>query len=198
MAIGPRELKRLEKELSDISAASGSSQVRAHLVDGDPMHWEAEVMGPEGTPYEGGEFKIAVDIPSDYPYNPPEMKFSTKIWHPNISSQTGGITLDVLGGEWKPAFTIRTSLLSIQALLSSPDLDNPQDADVAEQYKTNRDLFNQTARQWTESFAMGTGDRARKLAEIADMGFTEAQADEALLMFGDDVTSALKHLVESM
>mmetsp|Transcript_99364 Transcript_99364/g.171165 ORF Transcript_99364/g.171165 Transcript_99364/m.171165 type:complete len:162 (-) Transcript_99364:138-623(-) len=157
-AIGPRELKRLEKELSDISAPSGSSQVRAHLVDGDPMHWEAEVMGPEGTPYEGGEFKIAVDIPSDYPYNPPSMKFSTKIWHPNISSQTGGITLDVLGGEWKPAFTIRTSLLSIQALLSSPEPDDPRDAEVAYMYKTNRDLFNETAQYWTKEFAMGTGD----------------------------------------
>ena len=81
------------------------------------------------------------------------MKFETKIWHPNISSQTGAICLDILKNEWTPALTIRTALVSLQALLSSPEADDPQDAEVAKQYKSDIELFNQTAKYWTNQFA---------------------------------------------
>ena len=83
------------------------------------------------TPYEGGIFNVDIHIPPDYPFKPPKMKFDTKIWHPNISSQTGAICLDILKNEWTPALTIRTALISLQALLCAPEPDDPQDAEVA-------------------------------------------------------------------
>ena len=39
--------------------------------------------------------------------------------------------------KWSPALQIRTVLLSIQALLSAPNPDDPLANDVAEQWKTN-------------------------------------------------------------
>jgi ubiquitin-conjugating enzyme (huntingtin interacting protein 2) len=77
------------------------------------------------TCYEGGTFYVDITIPPDYPFKPPKMKFDTKIWHPNISSQTGAICLDILKNEWTPALTIRTALISLQALLCSPEPDDP-------------------------------------------------------------------------
>ena len=74
------------------------------------------------------------------------MKFDTKIWHPNVSSVTGAICLDILKNEWSPALSIRTALLSIQALMCAPEPDDPQDAVVAKQYKSNIDKFNEQAK----------------------------------------------------
>eukprot|EP00913_Durusdinium_trenchii_P004356 g4038.t1 len=76
--------------------------------------------------------------------------------------------------EWSPALTIRTALLSIQALLSSPEPDDPQDAEVAEMYKHNRELFVQTAKYWTETFASekksSNDEKARRIRRIRTWG----------------------------
>eukprot|EP00931_Biecheleriopsis_adriatica_P116144 TRINITY_DN91828_c0_g1_i1.p1 TRINITY_DN91828_c0_g1~~TRINITY_DN91828_c0_g1_i1.p1 ORF type:complete len:202 (-),score=54.07 TRINITY_DN91828_c0_g1_i1:85-690(-) len=192
----PREQKRLQKELEDIQAAGGKGDVTAETVNDDFTEWKAKLKGPEGTPYEGGVFIIDINIPADYPYNPPKMKFATKIWHPNISSQTGAICLDVLGKEWSPALTIRTALLSIQALLSSPEPDDPQDAEVAEMYKGNRELFRQTAKYWTETFAnQNESSNEQKVKNITEMGFSAEQAKSALEKHGYDETLALNSLL---
>ena len=61
-----------------------------------------------------------------YPFVPPKMRFTTKVWHPNVSSANGAICLDILKDQWSPALTLKTALLSLQALLSSPQPDDPQ------------------------------------------------------------------------
>jgi hypothetical protein len=81
------------------------------------------------------------------------MKFITKSWHPNISSDSGAICLDILKTEWSPALTIRTALISLQALLSAAEPDDPQDAVVAKQYKEHHQEFMKTAKFWTETYA---------------------------------------------
>merc|ERR1712113_349407 len=116
-------------------------------------HWKGYIKGPDDSPYEGGVFAVNINIPSEYPFEPPKMKFDTKVWHPNVSSQTGAICLDILKTEWSPALTIRTALLSLQALLSTPEPDDPQDAVVAKQYKKERKKFDAQAKKWTQTHA---------------------------------------------
>jgi len=61
-----------------------------------------------------------------YPFVPPKMRFISKVYHPNVSSANGAICLDILKDQWSPALTLKTALLSLQALLSSPEPDDPQ------------------------------------------------------------------------
>lgn len=74
---------------------------------------------------------------------PPKVRFLTKIYHPNID-RLGRICLDILKDKWSPALQIRTVLLSIQALLSAPNPDDPLANDVAEHWKTNEQAAIET------------------------------------------------------
>ena len=85
---------RLAKELSEVGRDDKTSGVKAvPVTPGNLRHLTGTIQGPMGTCYEGGVFEIDINIPKQYPFEPPKMKFTTKIWHPNISSQTGAICL---------------------------------------------------------------------------------------------------------
>ncbi len=62
-------------------------------------------MGPPDSPYQGGVFFLTIHFPSDYPFKPPKIAFTTRIYHPNINSN-GSICLDILRSQWSPALTI--------------------------------------------------------------------------------------------
>ncbi|THG07411.1 hypothetical protein TEA_025524 [Camellia sinensis var. sinensis] len=117
------------------------------------------------------------------------------VWHPNISSQSGAICLDILKDQWSPALTLKTALLSVQALLSAPEPDDPQDAVVAQQYLRDYQTFAATARYWTETFArtsaLGVEEKVQKLVE---MGFPEALVRSTLESVGGDENMALEKL----
>lgn len=118
---------------------------------------DAQLLGPDDTPYAGGVFDLVVTFPSRYPLEPPNVKFRTKIYHPNISHD-GNICLDVLNlppkGSWSPASSLRTVLLSIQLLLSEPNPNDPLDADAAREYLSNKQLFLSRAAELTRRCAV--------------------------------------------
>ncbi|KAI1312919.1 ubiquitin-conjugating enzyme/RWD-like protein [Xylaria venustula] len=143
-------VRRVSKELRDMMNDADQSNVSAAPVDasGDLTHLKARIAGPPGTPYEGGHFIVDVRIPNEYPFRPPIMKFDTKVWHPNISSQTGAICLDTISSAWSPVLTIKSTLLSLQSLFESPEPKDPQDAEVAKMMLTDPEAFNKKAHEW--------------------------------------------------
>ena len=81
---------------------------------------------------------------------PPKVRFLTKIYHPNID-RLGRICLDILKDKWSPALQIRTVLLSIQALLSAPNPDDPLANDVADMWKTDEAKALETAKEVSDT-----------------------------------------------
>ncbi|XP_049296167.1 ubiquitin-conjugating enzyme E2-22 kDa isoform X2 [Anopheles funestus] len=153
------------------------------MVNDNFTELRGEIAGPPDTPYEGGKFMLEITVPETYPFNPPKVKFMTKIWHPNISSVTGAICLDILKDNWAAAMTLRTVLLSLQALLAAAEPDDPQDAVVATQYKDNHEMFILTAKHWTNVYAGGpfaNMDFDQKVQRLRDMGIPEYDARAAL------------------
>lgn len=136
-------------------------------------------MGPPDSPYQGGVFFLTIHFPTDYPFKPPKVAFTTRIYHPNINSN-GSICLDILRSQWSPALTISKGecavasievvrrltnmlpllshllpvLLSICSLLCDPNPDDPLVPEIARIYKTDREKYNELAREWTRKYAM--------------------------------------------
>ena len=96
---------RIRKELADIGKDATSGVTAAPEAD-SIRNLIGSIKGPVDSPYEGGIFFVEIRLPDDYPFAPPKMKFRTKVWHPNISSQTGAICLDILKDAWSTARTV--------------------------------------------------------------------------------------------
>lgn len=116
------------------------------------------------------------------------MKFITKVYHPNVSSASGAICLDILKDAWSPVLTLKSTLISLQSLLCSPEPNDPQDAEVAKHYMTSRSSFEDTARYWTHVYAGGPAPPSGQAAagkigagardEVAIAGLDRAHVDQ--------------------
>jgi len=145
-------LKRINKELIDLGRDPPSSCSAGPTGD-NMFQWQATIMGPGESPYAGGVFFLSITFPTDYPFKPPKVSFTTKIYHPNINAN-GSICLDILRDQWSPALTISKVLLSICSMLTDPNPDDPLVPDIAHLYKTDRPRYEATAREWTRKYAM--------------------------------------------
>jgi len=170
-------LRRVNKEII-LACKDNASSI--DLIDNSPFHLKWSFPGPTDTPYEGGIFEVDIIIPESYPYHPADMKFITKVYHPNVSSASGAICLDIINDTWSPAFTLEAMLMSVQSLLSSPEPNNPQDVEIAEHYKTNRQSFEETARYWTRVYARGSDSQGEppQIDEIAISGLEKAYVNQ--------------------
>ena len=93
--------------------------------------------------------------------------------------------------------TIKTALLSLQALLCSPEPSDPQDAEVAKMYMKDRAEFDRTAKFWTESYAKPTS-KEDAISRVCEMGFDRESAKKALEKHGWDESAAVNGLLGSM
>jgi|SRR3972149_6976410 len=148
--------RRLQNELKDITK-DPPANCSAGLKGNNILEWDATIMGPSDSPYSGGVFKLSINFSENYPFKAPNVRFNTKIFHPNISKD-GSICLDILKDQWSPALTISQVLLSICSLLTDPNADDPLATEPANLYKENRAEYESVARKWTEQYASGINE----------------------------------------
>ncbi|OVA04047.1 Ubiquitin-conjugating enzyme [Macleaya cordata] len=135
-----RIIKETQRLLSEpapgISASPSEDNMR---------YFNVMILGPSQSPYEGGVFKLELFLPEEYPMAAPK----------DLLMQLGRICLDILKDKWSPALQIRTVLLSIQALLSAPNPDDPLSDNIAKHWKANEAEAVETAKEWTRLYASG-------------------------------------------
>ncbi|KAF2145000.1 uncharacterized protein K452DRAFT_305947 [Aplosporella prunicola CBS 121167] len=147
--------KRIVKELTECSNDAPAG-MRVQLVDESNVHaWEVIIDGPEQSVYAGGQFKLLLTLPKDYPFKPPVLNFQTKIYHPNVSNDDKGLMcLGMLRpDEWKPPNKLGAVLLMVRNLLIEPNPDDAVEGGIANQYQQEYKEFEKTAKDWVKRYA---------------------------------------------
>lgn len=145
---------RLTKELKNlINNPISGSEVILEKED-DIRNWIVILKGPVGTPYENGSFKLKFTFPDNYPFKPPEVKFITSIYHPNVKLDTGEICLDVFVSTWVPTQNINEIIEKIVSILEAPSTSSPLEPAIADEYTNKYDDFVSKAKDYTKKYAV--------------------------------------------
>ncbi len=155
----------------------GRSSVSWKLIDRDLSKYELIISGKKGTPYEGGSWKVTIDLPSEYPFKPPIINFRTPIWHANLAigdmrwKWGSNVCLSLINwnnagkpGGWKETITLPSVVEHLEMMLDVfptegefpeylVDPRDPFNKEAGEQMLKNFDLYFQTAKEWTKKHA---------------------------------------------
>jgi len=108
------------------------------------MVWECGIPGKEGTPWEGGVYKLMLEFPEAYPSLPPKCRFTPPLFHPNVYP-SGTVCLSILDPDkgWRSAITVRQVLVGIQDLLNNPNSDDPANSPAYSLYVQDKVKYRQ-------------------------------------------------------
>ncbi|CAL1374312.1 unnamed protein product [Linum trigynum] len=139
--------QRLQKELMSLMMSGGDLGVSAFPEGESIFTWVGTIEGGKETAYEGLSYKLSLRFPLEYPFKPPQVKFETMCFHPNVD-QFGNICLDILQDKWSSAYDCRTILLSIQSLLGEPNPDSPLNSYAAKLLNNKEDYRKMVQKQY--------------------------------------------------
>ena len=150
----------LKKQLQDLMKSTDLGFSVGLVDDNDFYKWTVCFTGPEDTLYEGGFFKAILTFPDDFPQNPPEMKFITEMWHPNIYPD-GRVCISILHPpgvdrfneqetaeeRWRPVLGVEQILVSVVSMLNEPNCDSPANIDASVQFRDHKEEYKKKVRQ---------------------------------------------------
>lgn len=104
------------------------------LQDDSLFEWVAKIKGLKDSLWEGGIFRIYLKFDEHYNVRPPDVCFHTIPFHPNVDMITGRPCIDFLDdySKWEESYSLSFILVTIQNLLSNPNLDSPVNPEAAD------------------------------------------------------------------
>eukprot|EP00834_Sanchytrium_tribonematis_P002399 NODE_73_length_24441_cov_0.672952.p14 type:complete len:167 gc:universal NODE_73_length_24441_cov_0.672952:16765-16265(-) len=149
-------VKRLMNEYKQLCKDAPDGITAGPSEESNYLEWDAIIMGPDGCPYEGGVFTAKLTFPPNYPLQPPKMRFTCEMLHPNVY-QNGEVCISILHapGEdqygyedsserWSPVQSVEKILLSVVSMLHEP---NPESAANIDASKLLRESPKEYERQ---------------------------------------------------
>ncbi|XP_062170727.1 ubiquitin-conjugating enzyme E2 4-like [Alnus glutinosa] len=116
--------------------------------------FNVEFHGPKESLYEGGVWKIRVELPDAYPYKSPSIGFLNKIYHPNIDELSGSVCLDVINESWSPMFDLLNVFeVVLPQLLLYPNPSHPFNGDAGALLMKDRKQYDQKVKEYCERYA---------------------------------------------
>ncbi|KAG1676504.1 hypothetical protein FOA52_000047 [Chlamydomonas sp. UWO 241] len=112
--------------------------------------------GPKDSPYEGGSWKVHVELPEAYPYKSPSIGFVNRLYHPNVDLTAGSVCLDVINQAWSPMFDlINVFEVFLPQLLLYPNPSDPLNGEAASLLMREPQAYNARVKEYVERYAKG-------------------------------------------
>jgi len=139
------------------------SDFNVQMVGDSATEFTVLFRGPKDSPYEGGVWKVHVELPPTYPYKSPSIGFMNKIYHPNVDEHSGSVCLDVINQTWSPMFDlINVFEVFLPQLLLYPNPTDPLNGEAAAMLLKYEDRYKGKVAEYvrryaSEEAAMGAG-----------------------------------------
>ncbi|KAF2706240.1 hypothetical protein K504DRAFT_76044 [Pleomassaria siparia CBS 279.74] len=146
--VGPKKKRvtaaqlRVQKDLAELSLGS---TMKTHFPDPDDILNFKLTIDPDEGMYKGGRFEFDFKINQNFPHDPPKVKCTQKIYHPNIDLE-GNVCLNILREDWKPVLNLNAAVVGLQFLFLEPNASDPLNKEAAEDLKANREGFKRNVR----------------------------------------------------
>jgi len=154
---------RLKKDYEEFKKNRPLGGIGGPINQNNLKNWEVIIPGPLDSPFEGGRFKIKIDLPDDYPNSPPKCYFLTKVFHPNINFINGSICVNflkkaeegkgIMEKSWTNKKTICDVIVGLYALLKFPNQESPLNGNAHDLFVRDKVRYNQVAKSFTNKFA---------------------------------------------
>lgn len=154
--ISPAVLKRISKELATLQNEPPEG-IKIIINEDNIVDIQAYIQGPEGTPYDGGCFRVKIVLSTDFPSSPPKCFFVTRIFHPNVA-KTGEVCVNTLKKDWKRELGIAHILLTVKCLLIVPNPESALNEEAGKLLLERYDDYAKHAKIYTSIHASGSKD----------------------------------------
>lgn len=189
--------------MNEYKALAKETWTNISLIDDNVFQWSVAliVLNPDSL-YYGGYFKATMKFPRNYPYEPPDFRFTRPLWHPNVYPD-GRLCIsilhqpgeDAMSGElaserWSPIQRVESVLISVLSLLDDAEVNSPANVDAGVMLRKDPAAYKERVRQdrdkskedIPEGYDMPTHETAfkKEVPILDDFSWSDSDADEEI------------------